>query len=132
MSTVRGRSRLLEAAVVLTATRIAIAASPRRVTAALLRRASRADEEPGRGSPTVRARQVAEDVGRVAPLVHGSTCLSRALAGWLMLRWRGVPSVVRVGAQRPSSGVRMHAWLEVGGAPLIGQEEAAEFVALNR
>lgn len=123
---------LLEAAVVLTATRIAVGASPRRATAALLRRASRA----GEGGPTpitTTALRVARDVRLVAPLVVGSTCLSRALAGWLMLRRRGVPSVVRVGAQSEvDSGMRMHAWLEVKGNPLIGQEEAANFVALNR
>jgi len=49
-----------------------------------------------------------------------------------MLRRRGVESVVRVGAHRAESGLRMHAWLEVGGSPLIGREEASAFVALTR
>jgi Transglutaminase-like superfamily len=127
---VRG-TRLLEAALLLTATRVVLRASPRRLTAKLLRHASvLAPQSPS--APGQSARDIAEDVNRVALLLPGSTCLGRAFTGWLMLRKRGVASVVRVGAQRAESGLRMHAWLEVGGAALIGREEAAEFVALTR
>lgn len=124
--------RLLEAAALLVTTRVVLAASPRRLTAGLVRRASASG--PGLSSASERrARAVANDVDLVAPLIRGSTCLSRALTGWLMLQRRGVPCAVRVGAQqRAGVGVRMHAWLEVGGAALIGQDEAADFVALTR
>ena len=50
-----------------------------------------------------------------------------------MLERRGIASVVRVGARREQRGaVSMHAWLEVEGRPLIGREEAADFVPLSR
>ena len=124
-------TRLLEAAVLLTATRLVLGTSPRRFTASLLRRASTASRLSSSGNPQ-RAHDVARDVNRLAPLVPGSTCLGRALTGWLMLRRRGVNSVVRVGARRVDAGVRMHAWLEVDGAALIGREGAADFVALTR
>jgi len=122
-------TRLVEAAVLLTATRLVLGTSPRRLTASLLRRASVAG--PLSSSSTQRAHEVARDVNRMARVVPGSTCLGQALTGWVMLRRRGVASVVRVGARHADAGVRMHAWLEVGGAPLIGSEEAAEFVALT-
>jgi hypothetical protein len=122
--------RLLEAAALLTATRLVLLVSPRRATASLLRQASTA--RPANGATSC-ARDVAQAVNRVSPWVLGSTCLSRALTGWLMLRRRGVPSIVRVGARQEGGvGVRMHAWLEVAGAPIIGSEEAADFVALTR
>ncbi len=124
-------TRLLEAAVLLTATRLVLGTSPRRFTASLLRRASAESQWISTGNAQ-RAHEVARVVSRVAPLVPGSTCLGQALTGWLMLRRRGVASVVRVGARRADAGVRMHAWLEVSGTPLIGREEAAGFVALTR
>lgn len=123
--------RLVEAAALLVATRFVLAASPRRLAAGLLRRASVPAPE-GTSANEARARAVAQDVEFVVPLVGGSTCLSQALTGWLMLRRRGVPCAVRVGAQHAQLGPRMHAWLEVGGSALIGSHEAANFVPLTR
>jgi hypothetical protein len=124
-------TRLFEAAILLAVTRVVLRASPRRLTARLLRRASGAGPLCS-SSNRQHAHEVARDVNRIARLVPGSTCLGRALTGWLMLRRRGVASVVRVGARRVEAGVRMHAWLEVGGDPLIGRDEAAGFVVLTR
>jgi hypothetical protein len=122
---------LVEALTWLTATRLVLLASPRRLTAGLLRRAAKT-EAVTQAIDRDQAQQVASDVERAAQLVS-STCLSRALSGWLMLRRRGVSSVVRVGARQVRAAApRLHAWLEVGGLPLIGREEAGDFVALTR
>lgn len=123
--------RLVEAAALLMTTRLVLAASPRRLAAGLLRRAS-APAPHGAPASYARARAVAHDVELVVPLVGGSTCLSQALTGWLMLRRRGVACAVRVGAQQAQLGPRMHAWLEVGGLALIGSDEAPDFVPLTR
>lgn len=130
-SRLRRRARRVEAAALLAATRLALVASPRRIAAGLLRHASVADHSR-QGAPVERAREVAADVESVAPFVSGSTCLSRALVAWVMLRRRGLPAVVRLGARREAgSTLSMHAWLEIEGAPLIGSAEAADFVALR-
>ena len=125
----RGAPRALEAAALLAATRLGLRASPRRAAATLLRYAG-APSSAGLDSP--RARAVAQTVERVAGWSGNSTCLSQAVTGWLMLRRRGIPSTVRVGARRGEDGVHMHAWLELGGASIIGAAEAPKFVPLTR
>jgi hypothetical protein len=121
-------AQLIEAAVVLSVTRIVLAASPGRFTAGWVRRAGQGSSAPGLEA---KAASVASNIARAASLLP-STCLSRALTGWVMLRRRGVPSVVKLGARRVDDHVRMHAWLEVSGTPVIGHEEAHEFVTLGR
>jgi len=69
-------TRLLEAALLLTATRVVLRAAPRRLTATLLRKASVSAPQVGAAAEQP-AREVADDVQRVAPLVPGSTCLGR-------------------------------------------------------
>jgi len=50
-----------------------------------------------------------------------ANCLQRSLVGWWFLRWRGVPSELRIGARRASgtpgasSTMQFHAWLELEG-----------------
>lgn len=127
----RRSSQLAEAATLLAATRFVLWLSPRLGAAKLLKRAHGGGEAPnGRGRE--QAAQVASAVERVAPWVAGSTCLGRALTGWLMLRRRRVPAVVRVGARAESTGeMRMHAWLQVGADVVIGRDESERFVPLS-
>lgn len=122
---------MLEAAALLAATRFILLASPRRLTAGLLRRASDASGEVS-SENTRRASDVARDVDRIAPLI-GASCLSRALTSWLMLRRRGVAASVRVGARRGEgdTAVHMHAWLEVAGTPVNPDERANGFATLK-
>lgn len=122
---------LIEAGALLAATRLLIAASPRAATARLLRRATRSSGAAGNCDP--KARDVANAVSRVSSLLGRTTCLSRALTGWFMLRRRGIESVVRLGAQREERGeLRLHAWLEHGGCALIDSEDAGGYVPLVR
>jgi len=42
-----------------------------------------------------------------------NTCLYRAVAGCLALRWLGEDAILRIGARRPSDGdLQAHAWIE--------------------
>ncbi len=52
------------------------------------------------------------------------TCLVRSLALCWMLRKRGFPAQVRLGADKSATGFQAHAWVEVDGQP-IGEEQAS-------
>lgn len=126
-----GTPRVVEAAALLAATRVVLAASPAAAAAKMLKRA-RDSAGVAPHSRLGTAQDVARAVERAAPWV-GGTCLNRALTGWLMLRYRGIGAVVKVGAQRSERGaVRMHAWLELDGTALIGNAESEAFVPLTR
>lgn len=122
---------MAEAAALLAATRVVLWVSPRSGTARLLERASKGSGRMDERTKE-KAAQVSWAVDGVGRWMVGSTCLNRALTGWLMLRRRGVPAAVRVGARAEATGpMRMHAWLEVGADVVIGRDEAAGFVPLS-
>jgi hypothetical protein len=55
-----------------------------------------------------------------------TTCLERAVAAKWMLRRRGVPSTLYLGARRSGAGLAAHAWLRSGTAIVTGGiEESA-------
>lgn len=57
-----------------------------------------------------------------------AVCFQRGLALHLMLRRRGIPSVLHYGvAQDESEGLRAHVWVDVGGRTVLGGEEAPKF-----
>jgi hypothetical protein len=58
-------------------------------------------------------------------------CFQQGLAAQLMLRRRGIPSVLYYGAaQDELSGLRMHVWVRDGKVDVIGGEIAHRFVIL--
>lgn len=53
-----------------------------------------------------------------------ASCLTQALAGWIMLTRHGTESRVRIGVSSPAQhGFRAHAWLETNGQVILGDEE---------
>ncbi|PAP75865.1 lasso peptide biosynthesis B2 protein [Rubrivirga marina] len=46
---------------------------------------------------------------------HANTCLAQALAGRVMLRRRGLPSTLSLGARKEGERLAFHAWLRAGG-----------------
>jgi len=60
------------------------------------------------------------------------TCLPRALAGSVMLRRRGLPATVRIGAfRREGQDLKLHAWLTTfDEVPVSGVREADGFTVL--
>lgn len=63
-------------------------------------------------SQSVRLRQVGGYLEKLARwLRFQKPCLSVALAGWAMLRIRGIKSVIVLGARRDSDRLSAHAWL---------------------
>jgi len=60
-------------------------------------------------------------------------CFPQALAGYTMLRWRGVKSTVVYGVARsPEGELLAHTWLTVGERIVVGGEAAGEFTAVER
>ena len=74
---------------------------------------------------------VALRVERVFVALKLRRCLARSLTTWAMLRRRRLAAEVRIGV-RPGAGmVDAHAWIEVGGRPLVAGEPG-EYVAFDR
>ena len=60
-------------------------------------------------------------------------CFPQTLTGYMLLRWRGVPSTMVYGVARsPDGELIAHTWLEVGDKIVTGGESAAEFTAVDR
>lgn len=58
-------------------------------------------------------------------------CFEQGLAAHLMLRRRGLPSVLYFGASpKTSSGLAAHVWVRVGELDVIGAEIASDFAVL--
>lgn len=62
-----------------------------------------------------------------------AVCFQRGLALHLMLRRRGIASVMRYGvAHLPEKGLNAHVWVDVGDETVIGGEEAPNFACVAR
>ena len=60
-------------------------------------------------------------------------CFPQTLAGYTMLRWRGVPSTMVYGVARsPEGELLAHTWLMVGDRIVLGGEAAGGFTAVER
>jgi hypothetical protein len=125
----------LEASVLLALVQGALWVGPRRAWLSLVRRACTSPA----GAPEVSAREqerlavVRRALGRAAARVPKTTCLGRALTGWLMLRERGLSAVVRLGVSRsPEQVFSAHAWLECHGTIVLEAPQTGKYVVLPR
>ena len=88
--------------------------------------AKRAAEEIAR-----RVRWAVEAVARHSPIRF--VCFPQTLAGYTMLRRRGVPSTMVYGVARSATGKLMaHTWLVVGDRVVLGGEGSAPFTPVER
>jgi hypothetical protein len=70
-------------------------------------------------------------IAAAARVPWGAMCFQRGLATQLMLRRRGIPSVLYYGAsQDDRSGLRAHVWVRYGDIDVIGGENAYRFAVL--
>jgi hypothetical protein len=61
-----------------------------------------------------------------------SLCLSRSIAGYVMLRRRGIPAAILAGVKvRDDSSLHAHAWIRAGDLS-IGHSENCDFTAVLR
>ena len=86
----------------------------------------------GETSPQLkRATGVARRIERIGPrMPFRTTCLVRAVAGWLLLSRRGLASTIRFGVAMEDGKLAAHAWLIVEGVTLLGGAEAEGFQPL--
>jgi hypothetical protein len=87
---------------------------------------------PKRGStPVGDALATGRMVGRAVTMAANhspvpSTCLSRSLVIWMLLRRRGIDSEIRLGVRKDGGVVAGHAWVEHQGVPLNDTDNVAE------
>jgi hypothetical protein len=98
------------------------------------RRVAAAASRP-RGAPRVgaaaarRIKWAVEAWGRRVP--WKAVCFQRGLAAHVMLRRRGLPSLLHYGvASDAEGGLKAHVWISLDGALLVGGEEASAFTCL--
>jgi len=79
----------------------------------------------------VQPARIAWAVDAAARYVPGASCLTRALAGLILARSAGHPADLRIGVRKSShKPFEAHAWLEVGGVPILGDGELSTFTPL--
>jgi len=128
------RRALAEAVLLLGLARVALLL-PFRIVAPSIGRATALHEAP-RTALDPAEREAALAVGRALRRAANrvpwtSSCLVRAVAGRMMLRRLGLPSLLELGA-RPEGAARLaaHAWLRCGDIDVIGAETAAEYTSI--
>jgi len=122
----------LEAALLLGLVQGALALGPRRSWLGLVRRACSAPElSGGEGPSTKYSRPFFARWDARAGGVPGTTCLGRALTGWIMLRRRRIPAVVRLGVTLAAAEpFGAHAWLECQGRAVVGAPEPERYTTM--
>lgn len=79
------------------------------------------------GEQLLLARQLYRLVGWAAHLhLFPMACLVQSLALRWMLSRRGISSQVRIGAKKTMDGISAHAWVEINGQAVGGQEAGFE------
>ena len=125
------RRRALEAVAELTRASIELRVAPSSRAVGLLGTPSRGEADgEARGEQVREAEQVGRDVARAAArLPWHPTCLRQALAVRRMLLRRGIASQLHLGVTSPTVG-EAHAWVTVGGEPVVGRPGLERFVPL--
>lgn len=78
----------------------------------------------GRSSRPVTPEETVRGVTRALRMSWHASCLTQALAGWIMLTRHGTESRVKIGVTSPEQqGFKAHAWLECGGRVILGDHE---------
>lgn len=76
-----------------------------------------------RSAERVSSVQAVEAIRRALRYSWHVSCLTQALAGWIMLTRHGTESRVRIGVSSPARhGFKAHAWLESGGRVILGDD----------
>ena len=83
----------------------------------------------GRGSPPAKIRWAVEAWARRVP--WKAVCFQRGLAAHVMLRRRGMNSILHYGvARKEEQGLSAHVWVSLNGTILLGGHEAPDFICL--
>lgn len=119
--------QVLEAAALLALARLMVRTLPFHRYSGLL---GRPVQQPGLPSLSVDETRVAEEIGAAIAIAARhvpwqAACLPQAMAGGWMLRLRGLPALLQLGAAKPQSQMQFHAWLHSGNVVVSGGETGA-------
>jgi hypothetical protein len=87
---------------------------------------SRAREYRGDFAPG----EVVETVARISRYVPWASCLTQALASFVLLRRFGHPCRLRIGVSRTGQGLLAHAWVESNGEVLNHGNDVSDYTLL--
>jgi Transglutaminase-like superfamily len=95
--------------------------------------ASPVQNSPSNSSTLESARAIARMESAAARnLFFHASCLEQSMVLWWLLRSRGIPVELRVGARKGSEGFEAHAWVEFAGTVLNdADEQHAHFVPFD-
>jgi hypothetical protein len=119
---------LAEALAAVAAASVAIKAAPFKRVAAYASRAP-ARPRPARPGEVARLRRAVEAWARRTP--WRTVCFQQALALQMLLRRRGIASVLHYGIAQKEE-LKAHVWLSVDGEDAIGGEDAPRFTEIAR
>jgi hypothetical protein len=126
----RHRLRTIEATAFVTAARLALLVLPFAWIAAATGNfeAAHPGDRPRRATVDPVSRGVREALRAAVRRLPGrTTCLTRAIAGRMMLAWRGTPSTVVLGVASDGDKLSAHAWLVTADGCVCGGREAERF-----
>lgn len=125
------RSLLGEALLLLAIASLAIAALPFRQVASIAARPLQRAPAP-RAAPSAIVSRVRWAIVAASPRAPWRTvCFQQGLAAHLMLRRRGIPTVIFYGAaQAPDTGLMAHVWVRAGNLDVVGCETASRYAIL--
>lgn len=119
------RRAVLVAAGISVGVRLGLAVLPFRSVLRLVRRFARPSRSlPPSAGERDRLVWAVHAVGR--RLFPSKPCLTEAMAGFLLLRRRGIPAELHLGVEKDGEkpGIRAHAWLESEGRVVVGGEDS--------
>jgi hypothetical protein len=129
-SLTRHRVMVIEAIVVLTTARLALLVLPFAWIAGAAGNVAGAQmhDRPGRATSDAVALRVRGALRAAVRRLPGrTTCLARAIAGRMMLAWRGTPSTLVLGVASQGEAFAAHAWLVTADGYVCGGREAERF-----
>jgi hypothetical protein len=127
----RDRALLVEAIFWLAIASLAIAFLPFRSVAAAASRRAQASSPPDQGKSAIVSRVQWAVIAAARRMPWRAVCFQQGLAAHLMLRRRGVPSIIYYGAaQIPDDGLTAHVWVRAGALDVVGCETASQYALL--
>lgn len=124
----RDRLLLIEACLCLMIARVAIALLPFRHVGSLASRKIHRRHSPDCPNIGPRVRWAIHNMAVRVP--WRAMCFERGVAVQLMLRMRGIPSVLYYGVRQDAVGLKAHVWVRDGDIDVIGGELAEQFSVL--
>src|SRR5205814_143535 len=91
----------------------------------------RAAERRNPGDPAPAPGRVAWAVETTARSIPRATCLTQALAAKVLLERAGEHPELRLGVAKGESTFEAHAWLELHGRPIVGDQELGRYARLE-